>query len=227
MSYIYITFPSLQELEQQEVQNLLTTLDPIHDVQLQLVGYKQEKDDIGKKISLNICRTTPKRIKSIYDKSNDSISTDNSLESDESHKITQQLSRSDSIQDIKMKLKNIQRAVQEHLHFVMFCEQDLFYIGKVKKIEGEDILIKFLEKARVISTGQKEIKRKDSRTAAKIDPAKVATWMVGKTPKENSPEELLFTPYLVTLGTQNLFGNSQLRRSDGCPFSVELRRDYP
>ncbi|GBM93907.1 hypothetical protein AVEN_104216-1 [Araneus ventricosus] len=67
----------------------------------------------------------------------------------------------------------------------------------------------------------------DSRTAAKIGPAKVATWMVGKTPKENSPNELLFTPYLVTLGTQNRFGNSQLRRSDGCPFSVQLRRDYP
>ncbi|GBN00444.1 hypothetical protein AVEN_123037-1 [Araneus ventricosus] len=53
----------------------------------------------------------------------------------------------------------------------------------------------------------------DSRTAAQISPAKVATWMVGKTPKENSPKELLFTPYLVTLGSQNLFGNSQLRRS--------------
>ncbi|GBM97515.1 hypothetical protein AVEN_32430-1 [Araneus ventricosus] len=38
-----------QELEQQEVQNLLTTLEPIHDVQLQLAGYKQEKDDKGKK----------------------------------------------------------------------------------------------------------------------------------------------------------------------------------
>ncbi|GBN88941.1 hypothetical protein AVEN_29667-1 [Araneus ventricosus] len=56
-----------QELEQQEVQNLLTTPEPIRDVQLQLVGYKQEKDDKGKKRSLNICPTTPKRIKSIYD----------------------------------------------------------------------------------------------------------------------------------------------------------------
>ncbi|GBM13451.1 hypothetical protein AVEN_40396-1 [Araneus ventricosus] len=56
-----------QELEQQEVQDLLTTPEPIHDVQLQLVGYKQEKDDKGKKRSLNICPTTPKRIKSIYD----------------------------------------------------------------------------------------------------------------------------------------------------------------
>ncbi|GBM76712.1 hypothetical protein AVEN_147779-1 [Araneus ventricosus] len=37
-----------QELEQ-EVQNLLTTPEPIHDVQLQLFGYKQEKDDKGKK----------------------------------------------------------------------------------------------------------------------------------------------------------------------------------
>ncbi|GBN99565.1 hypothetical protein AVEN_163556-1 [Araneus ventricosus] len=55
-----------QELEQQEVQNLLTIPEPIHDVQLQLVGYKQEKDDKGKK-SLNNCPTTPKRIKSIYD----------------------------------------------------------------------------------------------------------------------------------------------------------------
>ncbi|GBL80032.1 hypothetical protein AVEN_29047-1 [Araneus ventricosus] len=133
-----------QELEQQEVQNLLTTLEPIQDVQLQLAGYKQKKDDKGKKRSLNICPTTPKRIKSIYDENNDSISTDNSLESDESHKITQQLCRSDSIQDIKMKL--IQRAVQEHLYFAVFYEQDLFYIGKEKKIEGEDILLKFLEK---------------------------------------------------------------------------------
>ncbi|GBM01457.1 hypothetical protein AVEN_209279-1 [Araneus ventricosus] len=38
-----------QELKQQEVQNLLTTPESIHDVQLQLVGYKQEKDDKGKK----------------------------------------------------------------------------------------------------------------------------------------------------------------------------------
>ncbi|GBO33382.1 hypothetical protein AVEN_87046-1 [Araneus ventricosus] len=59
-----------QELEQQEVQNLLTTLEPIHDVQLQLAGYKQEKDDKGKKRSLTICPTTPKRIKSIYDENN-------------------------------------------------------------------------------------------------------------------------------------------------------------
>ncbi|GBN24192.1 hypothetical protein AVEN_259429-1 [Araneus ventricosus] len=40
-----------QELEQQEVQNLLTTLEPIRYVQLQLAGYKQEKDDKGKKKS--------------------------------------------------------------------------------------------------------------------------------------------------------------------------------
>ncbi|GBN30023.1 hypothetical protein AVEN_67203-1 [Araneus ventricosus] len=33
-----------QELEQQEVQNLLTTPEPIHDVKLQLVRYKKEKD---------------------------------------------------------------------------------------------------------------------------------------------------------------------------------------
>ncbi|GBM43166.1 hypothetical protein AVEN_128491-1 [Araneus ventricosus] len=52
-----------QELKQQEVQNSLATLDPIHDVQLQLVGYKQEKDDKGKKRSLTICPNTPKRIK--------------------------------------------------------------------------------------------------------------------------------------------------------------------
>ncbi|GBN41120.1 hypothetical protein AVEN_204086-1 [Araneus ventricosus] len=50
-----------QELEQQE-QNFLTTPEPIHDVQLQLVGYKQEKDDKRKKRSLNIF-PTPKRIK--------------------------------------------------------------------------------------------------------------------------------------------------------------------
>ncbi|GBM38913.1 hypothetical protein AVEN_271032-1 [Araneus ventricosus] len=56
-----------QELEQQEVQNLVTTPEPIHVVQLQLVGYKQEKDDKGNKRSLNISPTTPKRIKSIYD----------------------------------------------------------------------------------------------------------------------------------------------------------------
>ncbi|GBM78828.1 hypothetical protein AVEN_23108-1 [Araneus ventricosus] len=49
-----------QELEQKEVQNLLTTLEPIHDVQLQLVGNKPEKDDKGKKRSLIICPTTPK-----------------------------------------------------------------------------------------------------------------------------------------------------------------------
>ncbi|GBM22467.1 hypothetical protein AVEN_183913-1 [Araneus ventricosus] len=147
MNYIYITLPSLQELEQQEVQNSLTTLDPIHDVQLQLDGYKQEKDDKGKKRSLNICPTTPKRIKSIYDENNDCISTDNSLESYESHKITHQLSRNDSIQCIKMKLQNIQRAVQEHLYFAVSYEQDLFYIGKIKQIEDEGILKKFLEKS--------------------------------------------------------------------------------
>ncbi|GBO04918.1 hypothetical protein AVEN_180103-1 [Araneus ventricosus] len=56
-----------QELKQPEVQNLLTTPEPIDEVQLQLVIYKQEKDDKGKKRSLNICPTTPKTIKSIYD----------------------------------------------------------------------------------------------------------------------------------------------------------------
>ncbi|GBM06739.1 hypothetical protein AVEN_62986-1 [Araneus ventricosus] len=45
-----------------------------------------------------------------------------------------------------MKLQNIQRAVQRHLYFAVFYEPDLFYIGKVKKIEDEDILMKFLEK---------------------------------------------------------------------------------
>ncbi|GBN37374.1 hypothetical protein AVEN_107523-1 [Araneus ventricosus] len=40
-----------QELEQQEAQKLLTTPEPIHDVQLQLVGYKQEQDDKGKRRS--------------------------------------------------------------------------------------------------------------------------------------------------------------------------------
>ncbi|GBM46556.1 hypothetical protein AVEN_271510-1 [Araneus ventricosus] len=110
------------ELEQQEVQNLLITLEPIHDVQVQLAGYKQEKNDKEKKRILSICPTTPKRIKSIYDANNDSTSIENSLESDESHKITQQLSRSYSIQDIKMKHQSIQRAVQEHLHFIAFYE---------------------------------------------------------------------------------------------------------
>ncbi|GBM47842.1 hypothetical protein AVEN_5217-1 [Araneus ventricosus] len=118
---------------------------------LQLAGYKQEKDDKGKKRSLTVYPTTPKRIKSIYDVNNDSISTDNSLESDESHKISQQLSRSDSIQNIKIKLQKgfqekEQRGIQEHLYFTVFYEQDLFYIGKVKKIVSEDIFMKFLEK---------------------------------------------------------------------------------
>ncbi|GBM83829.1 hypothetical protein AVEN_134529-1 [Araneus ventricosus] len=40
-----------QELEQQEVQNLLTTPEPINDVQLQLIGYKRKKDVKGKKRS--------------------------------------------------------------------------------------------------------------------------------------------------------------------------------
>ncbi|GBM41038.1 hypothetical protein AVEN_180945-1 [Araneus ventricosus] len=111
-----------QELELQEVQNLLTTPEPIHDVQLQLVGYKQKKDDKGKKRSLNICPTTPKGIISLNYEKNYSISTDNYLESYELHKITQQFSRSDSIQDIKRKLQNIQRAVQEHLYFAVFYE---------------------------------------------------------------------------------------------------------
>ncbi|GBN33908.1 hypothetical protein AVEN_187406-1 [Araneus ventricosus] len=61
--------------------------------------------------------------------------------------VQEQLSRSDSIQDIKMKLQNIQRAVQEHLYFAVSYEQDLFYIGKIKKIEDEGILMKLLEKS--------------------------------------------------------------------------------
>ncbi|GBN62511.1 hypothetical protein AVEN_238646-1 [Araneus ventricosus] len=40
----------------------------------------------------------------------------------------------------------MQRAVQEYLYFPVFYEDDLFYNGKVKKIEGEEILMKFLEK---------------------------------------------------------------------------------
>ncbi|GBL86151.1 hypothetical protein AVEN_245183-1, partial [Araneus ventricosus] len=68
LEHVYIINEDLngiteQELEQQEVQNLLTTTEPIHDVQLQLVGYKQEKVDKEKKRSLNICPTTSKRIK--------------------------------------------------------------------------------------------------------------------------------------------------------------------
>ncbi|GBM39851.1 hypothetical protein AVEN_45807-1 [Araneus ventricosus] len=86
-------------------------------------------------------------MKSLYDETNDSISTDNSLGSYESHKITQQLNLSDAIRDIKMKVQIIQRAVQEHFYFAVSYEQDLFYIGKIKKIEGEDILMKFLEKS--------------------------------------------------------------------------------
>ncbi|GBN68353.1 Putative inorganic phosphate cotransporter [Araneus ventricosus] len=54
-----------QVLEQQEMQNLLTTPEPMHDVQLQLVGYKQEKVEKGKKRSLNISPPTRKRIKSL------------------------------------------------------------------------------------------------------------------------------------------------------------------
>ncbi|GBM31647.1 hypothetical protein AVEN_196783-1 [Araneus ventricosus] len=61
----------------------------------------------------------------------------------------------------------------------------------------------------------------------KLAPPKYPPGPVGKTPQENSYKELLFTPYLVPLGTQKLFGNSKLRRRDGCPFSVELRRGYP
>ncbi|GBN33906.1 hypothetical protein AVEN_187405-1 [Araneus ventricosus] len=38
-----------QELEQQEVQNMLTTPEPIHDVQLQLVGYKQKTMTKGRR----------------------------------------------------------------------------------------------------------------------------------------------------------------------------------
>ncbi|GBN91271.1 hypothetical protein AVEN_246293-1 [Araneus ventricosus] len=104
-------------------------------------------DNKGKKRSLNICPTTPKRIKSLYDEQNHIISRDNSLESYESHKITRQLSQRYSIQDIKMKLQNIQTAVQEHLYFAVSSEHDLFYIGKIKQIEDEDIFIKFLEKS--------------------------------------------------------------------------------
>ncbi|GBM97930.1 hypothetical protein AVEN_228357-1 [Araneus ventricosus] len=56
-----------QELEQQEVQNLLIALEPIHDVQLQLDGYTKENDDKGKKRSITICPTTRKRIKKMSD----------------------------------------------------------------------------------------------------------------------------------------------------------------
>ncbi|GBN86511.1 hypothetical protein AVEN_199743-1 [Araneus ventricosus] len=56
---------------------------------------------------------------------------------------------------------------------------------------------------------------------------KSATW----TCRQNSTIEFVqrasFHSVSSDTGTQNLFGNSQLRRSDGCPFSVELRRDYP
>ncbi|GBO21810.1 hypothetical protein AVEN_188150-1 [Araneus ventricosus] len=108
LEHVDVINEDLNDITEQELemQNLLTTPEPIHDV-LQLVGYKQEKDDKGKKRSSNFCPTTPKTIKSVYNGKNDSISTDNSLESYESHKITEQLSRSESIQDIKIKLQNI------------------------------------------------------------------------------------------------------------------------
>ncbi|GBM49812.1 hypothetical protein AVEN_238172-1 [Araneus ventricosus] len=63
-----------------------------------------------------------------------------------------------------MELQTIQRAVQEHLYFAVFYEQDLFYIDKVKKIEGEDILMNFAEK----SEGNFRCPKRDQEEELKI-----------------------------------------------------------
>ncbi|GBO07604.1 hypothetical protein AVEN_131004-1 [Araneus ventricosus] len=68
LEHVDVINEDLNDITEQELemQNLLTTPEPIHDVQLQLVGYKLDKDDKGKKRSLNTCPTTPKTIKSVY-----------------------------------------------------------------------------------------------------------------------------------------------------------------
>ncbi|GBN09319.1 hypothetical protein AVEN_238837-1, partial [Araneus ventricosus] len=63
----------------------------------------------------------------------------------------------------------------------------------------------FFPKA-VASLGATVVCCEDSKTAAKIGLAKVATWTVGKLHKGVFAQRDFFTPYLVTLGTQNLFG---------------------
>ncbi|GBN97605.1 hypothetical protein AVEN_176560-1 [Araneus ventricosus] len=67
----------------------------------------------------------------------------------------------------------------------------------------------------------------DSRTAAKMGHAKVATW----TCRQNSTREFVQRASFHSISSDTWhtkpFGNSKLRRSDGRPFSVELRRDYP
>ncbi|GBM49008.1 hypothetical protein AVEN_55216-1 [Araneus ventricosus] len=67
----------------------------------------------------------------------------------------------------------------------------------------------------------------DSRTAVKIGLAKVATWTVGKLHKGAFAQRAVFHSISGDIWHTKPFRNSQLRRSDGCPFSAELRRDYP
>ncbi|GBL86050.1 hypothetical protein AVEN_89101-1 [Araneus ventricosus] len=62
----------------------------------------------------------------------------------------------------------------------------------------------------------------DSRTAAQIGLAKVATWTVGKLNIGVFAQRVFHSISSDTWHTKP-FRNSQLRRSDGCPFSVELR----
>ncbi|GBM25258.1 hypothetical protein AVEN_45897-1 [Araneus ventricosus] len=67
----------------------------------------------------------------------------------------------------------------------------------------------------------------DSWTAVKIGLAKVATWTVGKLHKGVFVQRAFFHSISSDTWHTKPFWNSQLRRSDRCPFSVELRRDYP
>ncbi|GBM21208.1 hypothetical protein AVEN_265814-1 [Araneus ventricosus] len=65
----------------------------------------------------------------------------------------------------------------------------------------------------------------DSRTAVKI--GLVATWTVGNLHKGVFAQRAVFHSISSDTWHTKPFRNFQLRRSDGCPFSAELRRDYP
>ncbi|GBM51469.1 hypothetical protein AVEN_197030-1 [Araneus ventricosus] len=67
----------------------------------------------------------------------------------------------------------------------------------------------------------------DSRTAVKIGLAKIATSTVGKLHKGVFAQRAVFHSVSSDTWHTKPFRNSQLRRNDGCPFSAEMRRDYP
>jgi hypothetical protein len=51
-----------------------------------------------------------------------------------------------SLQNAKNVIENIQNSIEEHRYYAVYYDKDLFYVGKVTKVEGSEVCVKFLER---------------------------------------------------------------------------------